>query len=143
MLLYCAEILLFSWILTCPLFSGSTGWRLFDDSIVKPCSESQVVSRSAYVLFYRRRDASLEMTEPDRRDVSPLAAVIGNEDDPSADDAEDSAADENPVAADDLDNVQVAEDEDSEFEDRRGNLIRIAEATTTTHVEETDIDCVD
>ena len=31
------------------------GWRLFDDSHVTPCQESDVVTSSAYVLFYKQR----------------------------------------------------------------------------------------
>ena len=31
------------------------GWRLFDDSMVSLVSESQVMTRAGYVLFYRRR----------------------------------------------------------------------------------------
>ena len=31
------------------------GWRLFDDSDVSPCVESNVMTRYAYVLFYQRR----------------------------------------------------------------------------------------
>lgn len=33
------------------------GWRFFDDHKVTTASESQVVTRSAYVLFYRRCDS--------------------------------------------------------------------------------------
>lgn len=102
------------------------------------------MSRSAYVLFYRRRDASREMIERDRRDVAALSIINGNQgDDPPPVVAEGPAEDENLVTTDDLDDVRVEEVEGNEFEDRLGNLIRIAEATTTTHVEETDIDSVD
>lgn len=37
-----------------------TGWRLFDDSTVTMVEESQVVTRYAYVLFYRRRNSPVE-----------------------------------------------------------------------------------
>lgn len=37
-----------------------SGWRLFDDSTVTTVEESQVVTRYAYVLFYRRRNAPVE-----------------------------------------------------------------------------------
>lgn len=37
-----------------------TGWRLFDDSTVTMVDESQVVTRYAYVLFYRRRNSPVE-----------------------------------------------------------------------------------
>ncbi|KYO35554.1 ubiquitin carboxyl-terminal hydrolase 19 isoform A [Alligator mississippiensis] len=36
------------------------GWRLFDDSTVTMVDESQVVTRYAYVLFYRRRNSPVE-----------------------------------------------------------------------------------
>lgn len=36
------------------------GWRLFDDSTVTMVEESQVVTRYAYVLFYRRRNSPVE-----------------------------------------------------------------------------------
>lgn len=36
------------------------GWRLFDDSTVTTVEESQVVTRYAYVLFYRRRNSPVE-----------------------------------------------------------------------------------
>lgn len=37
-----------------------SGWRLFDDSTVTMVDESQVVTRYAYVLFYRRRNSPVE-----------------------------------------------------------------------------------
>ena len=37
------------------------GWRLFDDSHVSNTSEKQVVTRSAYVLFYRRRQYHVDI----------------------------------------------------------------------------------
>nr|KAG8539600.1 hypothetical protein GDO81_020668 [Engystomops pustulosus] len=45
-----------------PLMSPSCGlgWRLFDDSTVTTVDESQVVTRYAYVLFYRRRNSPVE-----------------------------------------------------------------------------------
>ncbi|NXU51395.1 UBP19 hydrolase, partial [Turnix velox] len=43
------------------LFSG---WRLFDDSTVTTVDESQVVTRYAYVLFYRRRNSPVERPLP-------------------------------------------------------------------------------
>ncbi|XP_041446792.1 ubiquitin carboxyl-terminal hydrolase 19-like isoform X3 [Xenopus laevis] len=39
---------------------SDVGWRLFDDSTVTTVDESQVVTRYAYVLFYRRRDSPVE-----------------------------------------------------------------------------------
>lgn len=48
----------------CRLCSHSShlaiGWRLFDDSTVTTVDESQVVTRYAYVLFYRRRNSPVE-----------------------------------------------------------------------------------
>lgn len=38
----------------------TVGWRLFDDSTVTTVDESQVVTRYAYVLFYRRRNSPVE-----------------------------------------------------------------------------------
>uniref|UniRef100_A0A672ST52 ubiquitinyl hydrolase 1 n=1 Tax=Sinocyclocheilus grahami TaxID=75366 RepID=A0A672ST52_SINGR len=39
---------------------SDVGWRLFDDSTVTTVEESQVVTRYAYVLFYRRRNSPVE-----------------------------------------------------------------------------------
>ncbi|KAM5125644.1 ubiquitin carboxyl-terminal hydrolase 19-like, partial [Mantella aurantiaca] len=39
---------------------SDVGWRLFDDSTVTSVDESQVVTRYAYVLFYRRRNSPVE-----------------------------------------------------------------------------------
>uniref|UniRef100_A0A8C5WIX8 ubiquitinyl hydrolase 1 n=1 Tax=Leptobrachium leishanense TaxID=445787 RepID=A0A8C5WIX8_9ANUR len=39
---------------------SDVGWRLFDDSTVTNVEESQVVTRYAYVLFYRRRNSPVE-----------------------------------------------------------------------------------
>lgn len=39
---------------------SDVGWRLFDDSTVTTVDESQVVTRYAYVLFYRRRDSPVD-----------------------------------------------------------------------------------
>ncbi|XP_038177925.1 ubiquitin carboxyl-terminal hydrolase 19 isoform X5 [Arvicola amphibius] len=39
---------------------SDVGWRLFDDSTVSTVDESQVVTRYAYVLFYRRRNSPVE-----------------------------------------------------------------------------------
>uniref|UniRef100_A0A8D1TAD0 Ubiquitin carboxyl-terminal hydrolase 19 n=1 Tax=Sus scrofa TaxID=9823 RepID=A0A8D1TAD0_PIG len=39
---------------------SDVGWRLFDDSTVTTVDESQVVTRYAYVLFYRRRNSPVE-----------------------------------------------------------------------------------
>lgn len=39
---------------------SATGWRLFDDSTVTMVEESQVVTRYAYVLFYRRQNSPVE-----------------------------------------------------------------------------------
>ena len=33
-------------------------WLYYDDSHVKPYAECDVVTRSAYILFYRRKDLS-------------------------------------------------------------------------------------
>lgn len=45
----------------CPLHTPpAAGWRLFDDSTVTTVDESQVVTRYAYVLFYRRRNSPVE-----------------------------------------------------------------------------------
>lgn len=58
-----------------PLFPP--GWRLFDDSTVTMVEESQVVTRYAYVLFYRRRNSPVERPAPFHRPggaESPTAA---------------------------------------------------------------------
>uniref|UniRef100_A0A8C7R0N8 ubiquitinyl hydrolase 1 n=1 Tax=Oncorhynchus mykiss TaxID=8022 RepID=A0A8C7R0N8_ONCMY len=39
---------------------SDVGWRLFDDSTVTTVEENQVVTRYAYVLFYRRRNSPVE-----------------------------------------------------------------------------------
>jgi ubiquitin C-terminal hydrolase len=38
--------------------SAGEAWHEFDDSTVRAVSPREVVSRAAYVLFYRRRRAS-------------------------------------------------------------------------------------
>ena len=43
-------------------FSSCSGWRLFDDSIVTPIRESQVVTNDAYLLFYHRRQPTVTNT---------------------------------------------------------------------------------
>ncbi|XP_074861714.1 ubiquitin carboxyl-terminal hydrolase 19 isoform X1 [Carettochelys insculpta] len=43
---------------------SDVGWRLFDDSTVTTVDESQVVTRYAYVLFYRRRNCPVERAPP-------------------------------------------------------------------------------
>ncbi|XP_029290902.1 LOW QUALITY PROTEIN: ubiquitin carboxyl-terminal hydrolase 19 [Cottoperca gobio] len=56
---------------------SDVGWRLFDDSTVTMVEESQVVTRYAYVLFYRRRNSPVERPPRFRRPVgadSPTAA---------------------------------------------------------------------
>ncbi|KAI4886404.1 hypothetical protein NFI96_015320, partial [Prochilodus magdalenae] len=50
---------------------SDVGWRLFDDSTVTTVEESQVVTRYAYVLFYRRRNSPVE--RPPRL-LGPLGA---------------------------------------------------------------------
>ncbi|XP_017342723.1 ubiquitin carboxyl-terminal hydrolase 19 isoform X2 [Ictalurus punctatus] len=50
---------------------SDVGWRLFDDSTVTTVEESQVVTRYAYVLFYRRRNSPVE--RPPRL-LDPLGA---------------------------------------------------------------------
>lgn len=52
-----------AWLLALTLLSSS-GWRLFDDSTVTTVDESQVVTRYAYVLFYRRRNSPVERPLP-------------------------------------------------------------------------------
>lgn len=52
-------------------FLSCSGWRLFDDSTVTTVEESQVVTRYAYVLFYRRRNSPVE--RPPRL-LDPLGA---------------------------------------------------------------------
>ncbi|ELU00773.1 hypothetical protein CAPTEDRAFT_224225 [Capitella teleta] len=59
-------------------------WRLFDDSIVSSSAESQVVTRAAYVLFYRRRDVNVSLPEslpPAERDEIDLKDVEDEYDD--------------------------------------------------------------
>uniref|UniRef100_A0A672IRX8 ubiquitinyl hydrolase 1 n=1 Tax=Salarias fasciatus TaxID=181472 RepID=A0A672IRX8_SALFA len=56
---------------------SDVGWRLFDDSTVTMVEESQVVTRYAYVLFYRRRNSPVERPPRFLRPVgaeSPSAA---------------------------------------------------------------------
>ncbi|KAM6924417.1 ubiquitin carboxyl-terminal hydrolase 19 [Xenentodon cancila] len=56
---------------------SDVGWRLFDDSTVTMVDESQVVTRYAYVLFYRRRNSPVERPPRFLRPVgaeSPVAA---------------------------------------------------------------------
>ncbi|XP_044307785.1 ubiquitin carboxyl-terminal hydrolase 19 isoform X3 [Varanus komodoensis] len=65
---------------------SDVGWRLFDDSTVTTVDESQVVTRYAYVLFYRRRNSPVERpprgpphpSDP-RADLAPSAEAAGNQ----------------------------------------------------------------
>uniref|UniRef100_A0A3Q2TIV6 ubiquitinyl hydrolase 1 n=1 Tax=Fundulus heteroclitus TaxID=8078 RepID=A0A3Q2TIV6_FUNHE len=57
-------------------------WRLFDDSTVTMVEESQVVTRYAYVLFYRRRNSPVERPPRFPSPVgaeSPSAQHVGEE----------------------------------------------------------------
>nr|XP_055133520.1 ubiquitin carboxyl-terminal hydrolase 19 isoform X37 [Symphalangus syndactylus] len=63
---------------------SDVGWRLFDDSTVTTVDESQVVTRYAYVLFYRRRNSPVE--RPPRaghsehhRDLGPAAEAAASQ----------------------------------------------------------------
>ncbi|XP_012816887.1 ubiquitin carboxyl-terminal hydrolase 19 isoform X4 [Xenopus tropicalis] len=63
---------------------SDVGWRLFDDSTVTTVDESQVVTRYAYVLFYRRRNSPVERPmrghPADRRvDAGASADVAGSQ----------------------------------------------------------------
>uniref|UniRef100_A0A4W5MZ38 ubiquitinyl hydrolase 1 n=1 Tax=Hucho hucho TaxID=62062 RepID=A0A4W5MZ38_9TELE len=53
---------------------SDVGWRLFDDSTVTMVEESQVVTRYAYVLFYRRRNSPVERPSRLLGAESPTAA---------------------------------------------------------------------
>uniref|UniRef100_G3NJG0 ubiquitinyl hydrolase 1 n=1 Tax=Gasterosteus aculeatus aculeatus TaxID=481459 RepID=G3NJG0_GASAC len=53
---------------------SDVGWRLFDDSTVTMVEESQVVTRYAYVLFYRRRNSPVERPPRFLRPESPASA---------------------------------------------------------------------
>uniref|UniRef100_A0A665X721 ubiquitinyl hydrolase 1 n=1 Tax=Echeneis naucrates TaxID=173247 RepID=A0A665X721_ECHNA len=58
---------------------SDVGWRLFDDSTVTMVEESQVVTRYAYVLFYRRRNSPVERPLRFHRPIgteSPSAASL-------------------------------------------------------------------
>ncbi|XP_053234419.1 ubiquitin carboxyl-terminal hydrolase 19 isoform X2 [Podarcis raffonei] len=65
---------------------SDVGWRLFDDSTVTTVDESQVVTRYAYVLFYRRRNSPVERpprgpphpSDP-RADMAPSAEAAANQ----------------------------------------------------------------
>ncbi|XP_056278900.1 ubiquitin carboxyl-terminal hydrolase 19 isoform X3 [Pseudoliparis swirei] len=61
---------------------SDVGWRLFDDSTVTMVEESQVVTRYAYVLFYRRRNSPVERTPRFHRPMgaeSPAGAAASQE----------------------------------------------------------------
>uniref|UniRef100_A0A3P8TJ48 ubiquitinyl hydrolase 1 n=1 Tax=Amphiprion percula TaxID=161767 RepID=A0A3P8TJ48_AMPPE len=55
---------------------SDVGWRLFDDSTVTMVEESQVVTRYAYVLFYRRRNSPVERPPRFLRPVEPNLLVL-------------------------------------------------------------------
>lgn len=55
---------------------SDVGWRLFDDSRVTCVSESDVVTRAAYVLFYRRRGTGYPLCSPVSSSVSLNAKDI-------------------------------------------------------------------
>ncbi|XP_039403790.1 ubiquitin carboxyl-terminal hydrolase 19 isoform X5 [Mauremys reevesii] len=52
---------------------SDVGWRLFDDSTVTTVDESQVVTRYAYVLFYRRRNSPVGRPPEHRPDLAATA----------------------------------------------------------------------
>ncbi|KAM9752146.1 ubiquitin carboxyl-terminal hydrolase 19 isoform 2-T2 [Menidia menidia] len=56
---------------------SDVGWRLFDDSTVTMVEESQVVTRYAYVLFYRRRNSPVERPPRVLRPAAAEAAAAG------------------------------------------------------------------
>ncbi|XP_020651056.3 ubiquitin carboxyl-terminal hydrolase 19 isoform X3 [Pogona vitticeps] len=65
---------------------SDVGWRLFDDSTVTTVDESQVVTRYAYVLFYRRRNSPVERpprgpphSSDARTDLAPNAEAAANQ----------------------------------------------------------------
>ncbi|KAJ7317131.1 hypothetical protein JRQ81_003293 [Phrynocephalus forsythii] len=65
---------------------SDVGWRLFDDSTVTTVDESQVVTRYAYVLFYRRRNSPVERpprgpphSSEARTDLPPTAEAAANQ----------------------------------------------------------------
>uniref|UniRef100_A0A8C0HDT2 Ubiquitin carboxyl-terminal hydrolase 19 n=1 Tax=Chelonoidis abingdonii TaxID=106734 RepID=A0A8C0HDT2_CHEAB len=58
---------------------SDVGWRLFDDSTVTTVDESQVVTRYAYVLFYRRRNSPVGRPpehRPDMAAAEPAASQV-------------------------------------------------------------------
>ena len=56
--------------------SRATGeWSCFNDNIIVPTSEKEVVSESAYILFYQRKD----LAKVDIGDVYPPGAVDEDE----------------------------------------------------------------
>ncbi|XP_070594162.1 ubiquitin carboxyl-terminal hydrolase 19 isoform X1 [Erythrolamprus reginae] len=65
---------------------SDVGWRLFDDSTVTTVDESQVVTRYAYVLFYRRRNSPVDRpprgpphpSDP-RADLAPSAEAAASQ----------------------------------------------------------------
>uniref|UniRef100_A0A670YYM1 ubiquitinyl hydrolase 1 n=1 Tax=Pseudonaja textilis TaxID=8673 RepID=A0A670YYM1_PSETE len=65
---------------------SDVGWRLFDDSTVTTVDESQVVTRYAYVLFYRRRNSPVDRpprgpphpSDP-RGDLAPSAEAAASQ----------------------------------------------------------------
>ncbi|XP_066474519.1 ubiquitin carboxyl-terminal hydrolase 19 isoform X3 [Tiliqua scincoides] len=65
---------------------SDVGWRLFDDSTVTTVDESQVVTRYAYVLFYRRRNSPVERSprglphpSDPLADLAPSAEAAANQ----------------------------------------------------------------
>nr|XP_044992252.1 ubiquitin carboxyl-terminal hydrolase 19 isoform X9 [Jaculus jaculus] len=63
---------------------SDVGWRLFDDSTVTMVDESQVVTRYAYVLFYRRRNSPVERPprashSEHRPDLGPAAEAAASQ----------------------------------------------------------------
>ncbi|XP_075882772.1 ubiquitin carboxyl-terminal hydrolase 19 isoform X3 [Nelusetta ayraudi] len=74
---------------------SDVGWRLFDDSTVTMVEESQVVTRYAYVLFYRRQNSPVERP--------PRFLVPGGAESPSAAGAAASQASSQSLFGADLD----------------------------------------
>ncbi len=78
----------------------SSGWRYFDDSMVSRANENKVVTRAAYVLFYRRREYSArvpplltpDMNENEQENVAQAAEQV--QEDMEIDDQDDDDYDE-------------------------------------------------
>ena len=75
----------------CDRYEGEQRWFAFNDDLVKPLKEEEVVTCDAYILFYRRRDCSDEVYNEIMNSIEPLPLNPDPATDRNEEDSEESA----------------------------------------------------